>query len=132
MPENSTETQRFQAAIYGDTLDTCLVSPAPRAPAPISPSVSTPLPDRPFPSLFLQQYSSNCNEFITWGNRDDVSWLNDYTDRGVASGTLFGRKGEKKLVYYEMLARLQRFADGGDEPCATSDGIEQCVLDPNA
>ncbi|KAJ7285656.1 glycoside hydrolase superfamily [Mycena rebaudengoi] len=97
LPDNSTESLRWQASIFGDILDTCL-------------------------------YSSNCNEFLLWDNRDDESWLNDFASTGVHQGTLFDASGNPKLPFFEVLARLYNFATGGAEPCATSSGTSVCVL----
>lgn len=80
-----------------------------------------PLVSPPSPTQFPQ--------FVVWDTRDDQSWLEDFANRGVAQGTLFDKNGEPKLAYYEVLARLQNFAEGGDEPCATSDGVGECVLE---
>jgi len=97
LPDNSTESLRWQASIFGDILDTCL-------------------------------YSSNCNEFILWDNRDDESWLDTVASTGIHQGTLFDSSGNPKLPYFEVLARLLNFAQGGEEPCATSGGTSACVL----
>ncbi|KAJ7738488.1 glycoside hydrolase superfamily [Mycena maculata] len=97
LPDNTTESVRWQASIFGDILDTCL-------------------------------FSSNCNEFLVWDNRDDESWLDPLNDTGVHMGTLFDSSGNPKLPYFEVLARLSNFAEGGQEPCATSEGTSVCVL----
>ncbi|KAJ7489894.1 glycoside hydrolase superfamily [Mycena galericulata] len=97
LPDNTTESLRWQSSIFGDLLDTCL-------------------------------FSSNCNEFILWDNRDDESWLDGFTDTGVHMGTLFDSSGNPKLPFFEVLARLLNFARGGQEPCATSSGTSVCVL----
>ncbi|CAK5261809.1 unnamed protein product [Mycena citricolor] len=96
LPDNTTESLRWQASIFGDILDSCL-------------------------------YSSNCNEFLVWDNRDDESWLNAF-NTGVHMGTLFDAEGNPKLPYFEVLARLLNFAAGHTEPCATSKGTAFCVL----
>ncbi|KAJ7694173.1 glycoside hydrolase superfamily [Mycena rosella] len=97
LPDNTTESLRWQASIFGDMLDTCL-------------------------------YSSNCNEFILWDNRDDESWLDTIVSDGVHQGTLFDASGNPKLPFFEVLARLLNFAEGGAEPCSTSGGTSVCVL----
>jgi endo-1,4-beta-xylanase len=97
LPDNTTESVRWQASIFGDILDTCL-------------------------------FSSNCNEFILWDPRDDESWLDTIASDGVHMGTLFDLNGNPKLPYFEVLARLLNFAQGGAEPCATSGGTSVCVL----
>ncbi|KAJ7584760.1 glycoside hydrolase superfamily [Mycena floridula] len=97
LPDNSTESVRWQASIFGDILDSCL-------------------------------YSSNCNEFLVWDNRDDESWLDSIPTDGVHQGTLFDASGNPKLAHQEVLARLINFAQGGNEPCATSSGTSVCVL----
>ncbi|KAJ7063124.1 glycoside hydrolase superfamily [Mycena amicta] len=96
LPDNTTSSLRWQAAIFGDILDSCL-------------------------------YSTNCHEFILWDNRDDESWLDGFNTTGVHQGTLFDADGNPKLPYFEVLARLVNFAEGGSEPCATSEGISVCV-----
>ncbi|KAK7015022.1 beta-xylanase [Favolaschia claudopus] len=73
-------------------------------------------------------FSSNCNEFILWDPRDDESWLDTQTSTGVHMGTLFDLNGDPKLPYFEVLARLMNFAQGGVEPCSTSSGTSVCVL----
>ena len=66
-------------------------------------------------------FASNCNEFINWDTRDDVSFL------GVAAaGTLFDKNGNPKPAAFEVAARLQRFANGGSELCATALGTGSC------
>ncbi|KAJ7046588.1 glycoside hydrolase superfamily [Mycena alexandri] len=97
LPDNSTESLRWQASIFGDILDSCL-------------------------------FSSNCNEFTLWDPRDDESWLDSIVSTGVHMGTLFDASGNPKLPYFEVLARLTNFAQGGAEPCATSGGTSVCVL----
>jgi len=97
LPDNTTESVRWQASIFGDILDTCL-------------------------------FSSNCNEFILWDPRDDESWLDTSANTGVHMGTLFDASGNPKLPYFEVLARLLNFAQGGGEPCATSEGTSVCIL----
>ncbi|KAJ7090062.1 hypothetical protein C8R43DRAFT_295090 [Mycena crocata] len=97
LPDNTTESLRWQASIFGDILDSCL-------------------------------FSSNCNEFILWDNRDDESWLNGFPNTGTHQGTLFDTSGHPKLPYFEVLARLLNFAHGGEEPCATSSGTSVCIL----
>ncbi|KAJ6623448.1 glycoside hydrolase superfamily [Mycena sp. CBHHK59/15] len=97
LPDNTTESLRWQASIFGDILDTCL-------------------------------FSSNCNEFLVWDNRDDESWLDGFNTTGVHQGTLFDASGNPKLPYFEVLARLLNFAQGGAEPCATSGGTSVCVV----
>ncbi|KAJ7109189.1 glycoside hydrolase superfamily [Mycena epipterygia] len=113
LPDNTTESLRWQASIFGDILDSCL-------------------------------FSSNCNEFILWDNRDDESWLDSSNTTGVHMGTLFDASGNPKLPYFEgvlrmcippikismrlVLARLLNFAEGGEEPCSTSGGTSVCVL----
>jgi hypothetical protein len=67
-------------------------------------------------------------QLVAWDNRDDQSWLDSVPFRGQAQGTLFDRSGNPKLAYYEVQARFQRFVDGLPEPCATSDGVDKCVL----
>ncbi|KAJ7752040.1 glycoside hydrolase superfamily [Mycena metata] len=73
-------------------------------------------------------YSTNCNEFTLWDPRDDESWLDSIVSDGVHMGTLFDASGNPKLPYFEVLARLTNFAQGGAEPCATSGGTSVCVL----
>ncbi|KAJ7273526.1 glycoside hydrolase superfamily [Mycena haematopus] len=97
LPDNTTESVRWQASIFGDILDSCL-------------------------------FSANCNEFILWDPRDDESWLDTVTSTGVHMGTLFDSSGNPKLPYFEVLARLLNFAQGGAEPCSTSSGTSVCVL----
>ncbi|KAJ6513863.1 glycosyl hydrolase family 10-domain-containing protein [Mycena vitilis] len=111
LPDSSMESERWQASIFGDMLDTCL-------------------------------YSNNCNEFILWDPRDDESWLESSPNTGIHMGTLFDANGNPKLPYFEgnakhyiqqnltaaVLARLLNFAQGGAEPCATSEGTSVCVL----
>ncbi|KAJ7219099.1 glycoside hydrolase superfamily [Mycena pura] len=70
LPDNTTESVRWQASIFGDILDACL-------------------------------YSSNCNEFLVWDNRDDESWLDGFNTTGVHMGTLFDSSGNRKLAYFE-------------------------------
>ncbi|KZV77340.1 glycoside hydrolase family 10 protein [Peniophora sp. CONT] len=66
-------------------------------------------------------FARNCNEFINWDTRDDVSWL------GVdKAGTLFDKNGDPKPAAYEVAARLTRFARGDRELCATTLGIDSC------
>ncbi|KAF7339197.1 Beta-xylanase [Mycena venus] len=68
-------------------------------------------------------YASNCNEFINWDPRDDLSW------RGAAAAaTLFDTNGNPKPAAYEVAARLQNYAAGKAEPCATSSGTSVCTL----
>jgi len=68
-------------------------------------------------------FASNCNEFINWDPRDDLSW------RGTAAAaTLFDASGNPKPAAYEVAARLQNFASGGTEPCATSSGTSVCTI----
>ncbi|KAJ7343666.1 glycoside hydrolase superfamily [Mycena albidolilacea] len=97
LPDNTTESLRWQASIFGDLLDSCL-------------------------------FSSNCNEFILWDPRDDESWLNGFNTTGVHMGTLFDSSGNRKLPYFEVLARLLNFAQGGAEPCSTSSGTSACIV----
>jgi len=68
-------------------------------------------------------YASNCNEFINWDPRDDLSW------RGAAAAaTLFDTNGNPKPAAYEVAARLQNYASGNAEPCATASGTSVCTL----
>ncbi|KAK7059977.1 beta-xylanase [Favolaschia claudopus] len=68
-------------------------------------------------------YASNCNEFINWDPRDDLSW------RGAsAAATLFDASGNPKLAAYEVAARLQNYAAGNAEPCATASGTGVCTI----
>nr|GAT43893.1 glycoside hydrolase [Mycena chlorophos] len=68
-------------------------------------------------------YASNCNEFINWDPRDDLSW------RGTsAAATLFDSSGNPKPAAYEVAARLQNYAAGNAEPCATSSGTSVCTI----
>ncbi|KAJ7783946.1 glycoside hydrolase superfamily [Mycena maculata] len=68
-------------------------------------------------------YASNCNEFINWDPRDDLSW------RGVAAAaTLFDASGNPKPAAYEVAARLQNYAAGNAEPCSTSSGTSVCTI----
>ncbi|PPQ71982.1 hypothetical protein CVT26_007138 [Gymnopilus dilepis] len=67
-------------------------------------------------------YASNCNEFINWDARDDLSWLGT-----SAAGTLFDSSGNPKPAAYEVAARLQRYASGAPELCATALGTSQCM-----
>ncbi|KZS90767.1 glycoside hydrolase [Sistotremastrum niveocremeum HHB9708] len=66
-------------------------------------------------------YASNCWEFINWDARDDLSWLGT-----SKSGTLFDSNGNPKLAAYEVAARLQRYASGASEMCATALGSSSC------
>ncbi|VDB95864.1 unnamed protein product [Peniophora sp. CBMAI 1063] len=68
-------------------------------------------------------YASNCNEFINWDTRDDVSWLG--ADK-VA--TLFDSNGSPKPAAYEVAARLMHFSYGLDELCATALGTGSCTI----
>ncbi|KAJ7491727.1 glycoside hydrolase superfamily [Mycena galericulata] len=71
-------------------------------------------------------YASNCNEFINWDPRDDLSW------RGTAAAaTLFDSNGNPKPAAYEVAARLQNFAAGNAEPCSTSSGTSVCTISPS-
>ncbi|KAF7304363.1 Beta-xylanase [Mycena chlorophos] len=68
-------------------------------------------------------YASNCNEFINWDPRDDLSW------RGLpAAATLFDGEGNPKPAAYEVAARFENFAAGKPEPCSTSSGTSVCKL----
>jgi len=68
-------------------------------------------------------YASNCNEFINWDPRDDLSW------RGTAAAaTLFDSSGNPKPAAYEVAARLQNYAAGKAEPCSTSSGTSVCTI----
>ncbi|KAF8966736.1 glycoside hydrolase superfamily [Flammula alnicola] len=67
-------------------------------------------------------YASNCNEFINWDTRDDVSWLGT-----AAAGTLFDSNGNPKPAAFEVQARLQRYASGASELCATALGTSSCM-----
>ncbi|KAJ6506808.1 glycoside hydrolase superfamily [Mycena sanguinolenta] len=68
-------------------------------------------------------YASNCFEFINWDPRDDLSW------RGAsAAATLFDSSGNPKPAAYEVAARLQNYAAGNAEPCATSSGTGVCTI----
>ncbi|KAJ7763340.1 glycoside hydrolase superfamily [Mycena metata] len=68
-------------------------------------------------------FASNCFEFINWDPRDDLSW------RGSsAAATLFDTNGNPKPAAYEVAARLQNFANGGAEPCATASGTGVCTI----
>lgn len=67
-------------------------------------------------------YASNCNEFINWDTRDDTSWLGT-----SAAGTLFDSSGNPKPAAYEVQARLQRYASGASELCATALGTSSCM-----
>ncbi|KAF8206844.1 glycoside hydrolase superfamily [Mycena galopus ATCC 62051] len=68
-------------------------------------------------------YASNCFEFINWDPRDDLSW------RGTAAAaTLFDSNGNPKPAAYEVAARLQNYAAGNAEPCATSSGTGACTI----
>ncbi|KAJ6452474.1 glycoside hydrolase superfamily [Mycena sanguinolenta] len=68
-------------------------------------------------------YAANCFEFINWDPRDDLSW------RGAAAAaTLFDTNGNPKPAAYEVAARLQNYAAGKAEPCATSSGTSVCTL----
>jgi endo-1,4-beta-xylanase len=67
-------------------------------------------------------YASNCNEFINWDTRDDVSWLGT-----AAAGTLFDYEGNPKPAAFEVQARLQRFATGASELCETALGSSSCM-----
>ncbi|KAH9475719.1 Endo-1,4-beta-xylanase D [Psilocybe cubensis] len=67
-------------------------------------------------------YASNCNEFINWDPRDDMSWLGT-----SAAGTLFDSSGNPKIAAYEVQARLQRFAAGEPMLCATAQGTGSCM-----
>ncbi|KZO91787.1 glycoside hydrolase family 10 protein [Calocera viscosa TUFC12733] len=73
-------------------------------------------------------YSSNCHEFINWDNRDDTSWITPGPGHGVAMPTLFDANGNPKPVYYEVLARFQRYAAWKPEMCATALGVDQCMV----
>ncbi|KAF7297504.1 Beta-xylanase [Mycena indigotica] len=68
-------------------------------------------------------YAANCNEFINWDPRDDLSW------RGTsAAATLFDGNGNPKLAAYEVAARLANYAAGNAEPCATASGTSVCTI----
>ncbi|KAF7341846.1 Beta-xylanase [Mycena sanguinolenta] len=68
-------------------------------------------------------YASNCFEFINWDPRDDLSW------RGTsAAATLFDSSGNPKPAAYEVAARLQNYAAGNAEPCATASGTGACTI----
>ncbi|KDR79605.1 hypothetical protein GALMADRAFT_93534 [Galerina marginata CBS 339.88] len=67
-------------------------------------------------------YSSSCVEFVNWDQRDDLSWLGT-----AAAGTLFDSSGNPKLAAFEVQARLQRFASGAPELCATALGTGSCM-----
>lgn len=71
-------------------------------------------------------YASNCNEFINWDTRDDVSWLGT-----SAAGTLFDSSGNPKPAAYEVAARLQHYANGYAELCATALGTGSCTVSPD-
>ncbi|KAJ7696518.1 glycoside hydrolase superfamily [Mycena rosella] len=68
-------------------------------------------------------YASNCFEFINWDPRDDLSWLG-----ASGAGTLFDTNGNPKPAAYEVAARLQRYASGATELCATALGTSQCTV----
>ncbi|KAJ7184901.1 glycoside hydrolase superfamily [Mycena filopes] len=68
-------------------------------------------------------YASNCFEFINWDPRDDLSWRGS-----AAAATLFDTAGNPKPAAYEVAARLQNFANGGAEPCATASGTTVCTI----
>ncbi|KAG8842845.1 hypothetical protein FRB96_004707 [Tulasnella sp. 330] len=68
-------------------------------------------------------YASNCNEFINWDTRDDESWLG-----ASAAGTLFDSNGNPKPAAYEVAARLQHYANGYAELCATALGTGSCTV----
>ncbi|KAJ6468506.1 glycoside hydrolase superfamily [Mycena vitilis] len=68
-------------------------------------------------------YASNCMEFINWDPRDDLSWLG-----ASGAGTLFDTNGNPKPAAYEVAARLQRYASGATELCATALGTAQCTV----
>ncbi|KAJ7487995.1 glycosyl hydrolase family 10-domain-containing protein, partial [Mycena latifolia] len=68
-------------------------------------------------------YASNCFEFINWDARDDMSWIG-----AAGAGTLFDTNGNPKPAAYEVAARLQRYASGADELCATALGTSQCTV----
>ncbi|KAJ7016259.1 glycoside hydrolase superfamily [Mycena alexandri] len=68
-------------------------------------------------------YASNCFEFINWDPRDDLSWRGS-----AAAATLFDTNGNPKPAAYEVAARLQNFANGGAEPCATATGTGVCTI----
>ncbi|KZV77385.1 carbohydrate-binding module family 1 protein [Peniophora sp. CONT] len=72
-------------------------------------------------------YASNCNEFINWDTRDDVSWLGE--DK---AGTLFDSNGSPKPAAYEVAARLMHYSYGLDELCATALGTGSCTVDVTA
>lgn len=71
-------------------------------------------------------YASNCNEFINWDTRDDESWLG-----ASAAGTLFDSSGNPKPAAYEVAARLQHYANGYAELCATALGTGSCTVSPD-
>ncbi|KAF8316682.1 glycoside hydrolase [Clavulina sp. PMI_390] len=71
-------------------------------------------------------YASNCNEFINWDPRDDQSWLGT-----SAAGTLFDSSGNPKPAAYEVAARLQHYANGYAELCATALGTSSCTVSPD-
>ncbi|KAJ7036549.1 glycoside hydrolase superfamily [Mycena alexandri] len=68
-------------------------------------------------------FASNCFEFINWDPRDDLSWRGS-----AAAATLFDTNGNPKPAAYEVAARLQNFANGGAEPCATASGTSVCKI----
>ncbi|KAJ7096565.1 glycoside hydrolase superfamily [Mycena belliarum] len=68
-------------------------------------------------------YAANCFEFINWDARDDLSWIG-----AAGAGTLFDTNGNAKPAAYEVAARLQRYASGADELCATALGTAQCTV----
>ncbi|KAJ7926273.1 glycoside hydrolase superfamily [Mycena leptocephala] len=68
-------------------------------------------------------YASNCFEFVNWDPRDDLSWLG-----ASGAGTLFDTNGNPKPAAYEVAARLQRYASGATELCATALGTSQCTV----
>ncbi|KAF8316680.1 glycoside hydrolase [Clavulina sp. PMI_390] len=72
-------------------------------------------------------YASNCNEFINWDPRDDQSWLG-----ASAAGTLFDSSGNPKPAAYEVAARLQHYANGYAELCATALGTGSCTVKPDS
>jgi len=73
-------------------------------------------------------YANNCHEFINWDTRDDTSWIKPGPGHGVAMATLFDVNGNPKPVYYELLARFERYAAWKPEMCATALGVDQCKV----
>jgi endo-1,4-beta-xylanase len=113
LSSTSSADERYQAAIWGDYLDVSVCAPS------FSPT------QRILTALHPQAclYASNCIEFVNWNTRDNDSWL------GVSgAGTLFDSNGNPKPAAYEVAARLQRYAAGGAELCATALGSSQCKV----